>query len=128
MELHRNVVGWFEVPVTNMERAMKFYETVFGFKLERHEMGELDMAWFPFSDAPGAPGSLVYHKEFYKPSNDGVLIYFTCHSGDLNNELAKVEPAGGKILIPKKLITEDVGYMALCVDTEGNRIALHSGS
>ena len=124
--MNRNVVGWFEIPVTNMDRAIGFYEAVFGFKLERHEMGELEMAWFPFADVPGAPGSLVYHKEFYKPSTDGALIYFTCHSGDLDNELAKIEPAGGKVMMSKKLITEDVGYMALCIDSEGNRIALHS--
>ena len=124
--MKRNVVGWFEIPVTNMERAIKFYQIVFDLKLERHEMGELDMAWFPFADVPGATGSLVFHKEFYKPSTDGVLIYFTCSSGDLSNELKKIEPAGGKVLMLKKLITEDVGYMALCIDTEGNRIALHS--
>jgi hypothetical protein len=126
MELTRNVVGWFEIPVGNMERAIKFYEKVFSLKLKRHEMGEFDMASFPFADVPGSPGALVSHKEFYKPSTDGVLIYFTCHSGDLSNELAKVESAGGKVLMPKKLISEDVGYMALCIDTEGNRIALHS--
>ena len=126
MELKRNAVGWFEIPVNNMERAIKFYESAFGYKLERHQMGELDMAWFPFADVPGSPGTLVYHKEFYKPSADGVLIYFTCLSGDLSNELAKVEPAGGKILVPKTLITDDVGYMAGCTDTESNRIALHS--
>ncbi|NWF50363.1 MAG: VOC family protein [Ignavibacteriaceae bacterium] len=126
MELKNNVVGWFEIPVSNMERAMKFYEAVFNLKLERHQMGELDMAWFPFADVPGSPGSLVYHKEFYTPSSDGVLIYFTAHSGDLNNELSLVEPAGGQTLMPKTLIGEEIGYMALFLDTEGNRIALHS--
>ena len=126
MELARNIVGWIEIPVAEMNRAIKFYETVFDYKLERHEMGELDMAWFPAADVPGSPGTLVCHKDFYKPSTDGVLIYFTCMSGDLSNELAKVESAGGKVLMPKKLITEEIGYMALCVDTEGNRIALHS--
>ena len=55
-----------------------------------------------------------------------MLIYFTSPSGDLSNELTKVESAGGKVLMPKKLITDDIGYMALCIDTEGNRIALHS--
>ena len=124
--MNANAVGWFEIPVSNMERAIKFYESVFDYKLERHQMGELDMAWFPFGDLPGAPGSLVHHKEFYKPSTDGTLIYFTCHSGDLKNELSKVEPSGGKILVPKTLITKDIGYMAVCMDTEGNRIALHS--
>lgn len=84
------------------------------------------MAWFPSADIPGASGTLVYHKEFYKTSTDGVLIYFMCNSGDLGNELSRVESAGGKVLMPKKLITEDISYMALCVDTEGNRIALHS--
>src|SRR4030066_313042 len=108
MEMKRNVVGWFEIPVTNMQRAIKFYQTVFDLKLERHQLGELDMAWFPFADVPGSPGSLVFHKEFYKPSTDGVLIYFTAQSGDLSNELAKVEPAGGKVLMQKKLITENI--------------------
>ena len=126
MEIKTNAVGWFEIPVTNMDRAVKFYEAVFGYKLERHQMGELDMSWFPFAEAPGSPGTLVFHKDFYKPSMDGVLIYFTSPSGDLSNELTKVESAGGKVLMPKKLITDDIGYMALCKDTEGNRIALHS--
>jgi len=128
MEINRNAVGWFEIPVNDMERAIKFYEAVFEYKLERHQMGPLDIAWFPSAEIPGAAGTLVFHKEFYKPSPEGVLIYFTCHSGDLANELARVESAGGKVLMTKKLITDDVGYMALCVDSEGNRIALHSRS
>ena len=126
MEMKNNVVGWFEIPVANMERAIKFYETVFSFKLERHQMGPLDMAWFPTVEGNGAMGSLVYHKEHYKPSTDGTLVYFTAHSGDLTLELAKVDAAGGKVLAPKKLIADDYGYMALIMDTEGNRIALHS--
>lgn len=128
MELKNNAVGWFEIPVTSMARAIKFYETVFEYKLERHQMKELDMAWFPFADVPGAPGTLVFHKEFYKPSTDGVLIYLTSPSGDLSNELAKIESAGGKIVVPKTLITEDIGFMAVFIDSEGNRIALHSRS
>lgn len=123
-----NAVGWFEIPVADMERAMKFYEAVFAVKLERHQMGPLDMAWFPsLEEGKGAAGSLVYHKEWYQPSSmAGVLIYFTAHSGDLQNELARVEPAGGKILMPRKQISEEYGYMAVVLDTEGNRIALHS--
>lgn len=125
--MKNNVVGWFEVPVANMERAIKFYETVFDFKLERHQMGPLDMAWFPWVEqGGGSPGSLVHNAAFYKPSADGTLVYFTAHSGDLANELARVEGAGGKVLAPKRQISEDYGYMALCLDTEGNRIALHS--
>jgi predicted enzyme related to lactoylglutathione lyase len=127
MEPTHNVVGWFEIPVSNMARAVKFYETLFGFKLQRQTMGEFDMAWFPWlQTGTGSPGSLVYSPEHYTPSDKGALVYFTAFSGDLNNELGRVEKAGGKVLRQKTLITEDIGYMALLLDTEGNRIALHS--
>lgn len=127
MEIKSNVIGWFEIPVYDMERAVKFYETVFDVHLSRNQMGVLDMAWFPYTDNGfGAGGSLVYNLEFYKPSPDGVLIYFIAQSGDLINELSRVENAGGKILIGKKLIAEGYGFMAVFIDTEGNRIALHS--
>ena len=127
MEQKSNIVGWFEIPVTNMERAMKFYETVLDIKLSRNQMGSLDMAWFPWvEEGKGSAGSLVYHPDFYRPSMDGVLIYLTTQTGDLNDELMRVEKAGGKIIQQKTMIAEDYGYMALFIDTEGNRIALHS--
>jgi predicted enzyme related to lactoylglutathione lyase len=85
------------------------------------------MAWFPWiEDAVGAPGSLVQMEESYKPSMDGVLIYFTSPSGDVDNEMARVEQAGGKLLLPKTHISEDVGFYGLFLDTEGIRIAIHS--
>lgn len=125
--MKNNAVGWFEIPVSNMERAMGFYETVLDLKMDRNQMGPLDMAWFPWKeDGLGSPGSLVLHEEFYKPSADGVLIYLTAHSGDLANELARVETAGGKVLQPKTKISDEYGFMALILDTEGNRVALHS--
>ena len=124
---NKNVVGWFEIPVSDMERAIKFYETVFGISLHRNQLDGLDMAWFPWEeDGLGCSGSLVFNPEFYKPSADGTLIYFTPKSGDLANELALVEAAGGKVLMQKKLIAEDIGYMGLLMDTEGNRVAIHS--
>jgi hypothetical protein len=125
--MNKNVVGWFEIPVANMQRAIQFYEIVFDFKLSRHLLGPIDMAWFPsVENASGSPGALVYNESAYKPSRDGVLIYFTAGSGDLSIELSKVESSGGKILLPKRQISEKVGYMALISDSEGNRIALLS--
>jgi len=125
--MQNNVVGWFEIPVENMERAVAFYEKVLDLKLDRHQMGPLDMAWFPWNEqGTGSPGSLVHFPAAYKPSSDGVLIYLTAHSGDLSNELSRVEKAGGKVLQGKTQISEDYGYMALIVDSEGNRVALHS--
>ena len=122
-----NAVGWFEIPVTDMERAIKFYQNVFKVELARNEVGGLVMAWFPWVEGgTGAAGSLVYEKERYKPSKDGVLIYFTSQAGDVADELSRVEAEGGKMLLPKTLITEDIGYMGVFIDSEGNRIAVHS--
>ncbi|MEJ8801952.1 VOC family protein [Pontibacter sp. H249] len=127
MSHQNNVVGWFEIPTTDLQRSIKFYEAVFGFKMQYVPMGELEMAWFPSNEeGAGAGGTLIYHKEWYKPSTDGVLVYFSSPSGDLANELPKVEAAGGQVLQEKTLIAEDIGYMGIFLDSEGNRIALHS--
>jgi len=121
-----NVVGWIEIPVTDMDRAINFYENVLDISLSRNQMGPLDMAWFPYVDnSIGSGGSLVCHPEFYKPSSDGTLVYFTSPSGNIDTELARVESNGGKVLMPRKLIAEGFGYMGLFIDSEGNRVALH---
>lgn len=123
--MKENAVGWFEIPVSNMDRAIKFYETVFNVKLNAQPMGSIVMAWFEHhKDSYGAGGALVYHEEFYKPSMNGALVYFNCE--DLSNELSRIEKEGGKIIQEKTLIAEEVGYMAIFIDTEGNRVALHS--
>ena len=125
--MKENIVNWFELPVLNMERAKRFYEDVFEIATSVHDLGGLIMGWFPppSDSAYGATGSLVSHEE-YKPSEtDGPLIYFNVPSGDMNNELSRVETAGGKVLKEKTLISEETGYMAVIIDTEGNRIALY---
>lgn len=123
--MEHNAVGWFEIPVSEMDRAKKFYEAVFDIAISVHEFGGFTMGWFPSDHSkPGATGSLVQH-EMYKPSlTDGVLIYFSCK--DVSIELDRVEVSGGEILQPKTEIGEGHGFMALMKDTEGNRIALHS--
>lgn len=118
-------VGWFEIPVTNMERAMAFYEAVFDCKLERNQMGPFDMAWFQWDEnGKGAGGSLVRFEDAYTPSHAGTLAYFS--SEDVSIELGNIERAGGKVLQPKTEISPEIGYMGLFEDTEGNRVALHS--
>lgn len=127
--MDHNILGWFEIPVEDMDRAIKFYETVFDLSLTRQKMGVLDMALFPnFPEAKGSSGSLVHFPDFYKTSHDGPLVYFTAFSGDLSNELKRVPEAGGKVILEKKLIAENVGYMGLFEDSEGNRMAIHSQS
>ena len=120
------MVGWFEIPVTDMDRARTFYETVFEVGIQVHQIGELEMGWFPMADGKkGAAGSLVKHPDFYHPSSTaGVVIYFSCK--DVAVSLERVSRAGGTVLQPKKAVGEGYGYMGLFLDTEGNRIALHS--
>ncbi len=119
------MVGWFEIPVNDMDRAKTFYEKVFDVSISVHDLGRIIMGWFPdVSDKKGTSGSLVKH-ELYTPSTtDGPLIYFTCP--DLTMELNRVEAAGGEIMQPKTEIGGGHGFMGLIKDTEGNRIALHS--
>ena len=124
--METNMVGWFEIPVEDMNRAIKFYEAVFEVRLQLQDLNELAMAIFPFAEGKsGSWGALVKHPEFYRTSpTHGPLLYFS--SRDVQEEVSRIEKAGGKVLQPKKLISEGVGYMALFLDTEGNRIALHS--
>jgi hypothetical protein len=125
-----NMISWFEVPVTDMDRAKKFYETVFNVEISIQEFGGVLMGWFPPAEditAPGISGSLVKSEGNYIPSaTHGSVVYFNSQSGDISDELSRVEAAGGKILQDKTLISNDIGYMAQVIDSEGNRIALYN--
>ena len=123
--MDNNMVGWFEIPVTDMERAKAFYDAVFEIEISVQDFGGVLMGWFPFAeDKPGASGSLIRHEAYEPSDHKGVLIYFI--SEDVNNEISRVEAAGGTVAQAKTQISPDVGYMALFIDSEGNRIALHS--
>ena len=94
-----NIAVWFEIPVSDMNRAIRFYEEVFVFKLTPMPLEGLDKAWFTWNqEGQGAPGSLVCNPKFYKPSADGVLIYLSSPAGDLNIELDLMESAGRRVL------------------------------
>ena len=123
--MEHNMVGWFEIPVLNMDRAQKFYNKVFNVDIQLHDFSGVLMGWFPFVDGKkGASGSLVQNRAYIPDEKKGVLIYFS--SVDVNDEMSRVQGAGGKIIQPKTMISKDIGYMALFLDSEGNRIALHS--
>lgn len=125
MNLKKNVVGWFELPASDLKRAKKFYEAILSVKLQDIEMGTgLKMAMFPVQEG-GVGGALCEHKDFYKPSHDGTLVYLSADP-DLQLILDKIKKHGGKELMPKTQISEEYGYMALFEDSEGNRVALHS--
>jgi uncharacterized protein len=119
----KNLAVWFEIPVTDMERAKNFYSFVFHLDIQVEEMGGTPYGFFPTQDY-GNSGALVKRMDF-QPSAKAATIYL--HGGhDLSDPLSRVETAGGRILVPKTLISKEMGYYALFLDTEGNRVGLHS--
>lgn len=124
--MKHNMVGWFEIPVNDMDRAKAFYETVFKIEIQVVDFGGILMGWFPDrGEAPGAQGALI-KQESYIPSQEGTLVYFI--SEDVQNELDSIVAAGGKIYQPKTQISPEHGFMGVFIDTEGNRLALHSSN
>ena len=122
-----NAISWFEIPATDLTRAQKFYETIFGITLNPLDLPNIKMRMFPIDDIiTGVSGAVVDSGGFHKPSaTDGPLIYLNGNP-DLQLVLDKVEAAGGKIMVPKTEISPEYGCMAVIIDTEGNRIGLHS--
>lgn len=124
----KNAINWFEIPASDIDRARKFYEGIFDFEMFDLNIGDgLSMVLFPAVSGT-VNGALIQYEDMYKPSDSmGPLLYLNANP-DVQPVLDRVEEAGGKILIPKRLITEDNGYMAVIIDSEGNRIALHSNN
>lgn len=113
--------NWFEIPATDLIRAKKFYETIFETTPETLDLGALKMCIFPYKEV----GCALCQHEGYQPSANGILVYMNANP-DLNNVLNHVEEAGGKVIRQKSQISPELGYMAIFLDPEGNRLALHS--
>lgn len=118
-----NTIVWFEIPVNDFERAKKFYEELLGKELQVDEMGGAKMGFFKM-EGEGVGGAIC-KGEGYEPTNKGTMVYFNC-GDDLQPFQEKIEPAGGKVIVPKTLIMEEIGYFCLFFDTEGNKVALWS--
>lgn len=122
MPIQPNPVNWFEIPASDLARAKKFYESVFGVELAENEMGPSKMAWFPMEmGAAGAAGTLI-QAEGYTPSHEGSLVYI--HVPKIDVALERIGEAGGKTLLPRISIGQH-GFIAHFEDSEGNRVALH---
>lgn len=124
--IFKNAISWFEIPATDLNRAQKFYETIFDIQMIPLDTPALKMKLFPLENMADVGGALVDSGGFHKPSaTDGPLIYLNANP-DVQWVLDKIEAAGGQIIMPKTEISPEYGHMALFLDTEGNRIALHS--
>jgi len=117
-----NYISWFEIPALNFERAVNFYNNIYQIIMETNAMNGYTMAFFP--TVAGVGGAIICG-EGSEPSDKGALLYLN-GGEDLDNVLNRVESSGGRILLSKQQINEDAGYFALFIDTEGNKLALHS--
>lgn len=123
----QHAISWFEIGTTDLDRATRFYESIFGIQFMPLDLPNIRMRMFPLDDMMNqVGGALVHSGGFHKPSaTEGPLVYLNANP-DVQQVLDRVEAAGGKILVPKTEISPEYGYMAVILDTEGNRIALHS--
>ncbi len=118
----KNFISWFEIPAVNFQQAVDFYNHIYGITMEQVSDENYAMAFFPANKGIGGavvagPGST--------PGDSGPLIYLNAGE-DLNPILQKVEEAGGRIVMSKTLINEESGYFAIFIDSQGNKLALHS--
>lgn len=121
-----HAISWFEIPANDLKRAAAFYTHILGRKVAIETFGDLQMA--PLSDynEPGSVSGAIMKYEGYIPSEThGPLLYLN-GGENLQNMLDRVAPAGGKVIMPKTQISPEQGYMAMFIDSEGNRMALHS--
>lgn len=118
-----NAINWFEIPVTNFTRAKKFYETLLGAEIMEMPFPDGKYGMLPADMEKGVGGGIV-QGEGFEPSDKGTIVYLN-GGDDLSGSLSRVEQAGGKIVMPKTSIGQN-GFMALFIDTEGNKVALHS--
>lgn len=120
-----NALNWFEISVLDINRAKDFYEKVFNIEMPLQEMMGRKMAYFPSENMNGKVSGALVESSTHQPSADGAKIYLNGNP-DLSAALDNIVAAGGQVLMPKTKISDDIGFMAFFLDTEGNAVALHS--
>jgi predicted enzyme related to lactoylglutathione lyase len=116
-------INWFEIPVTDMARATRFYETLFTTKLKEENMGSGTLAIF--CDPKGEGVGCLMKGDNMEPTSAGTINYLDA-GASLQIVLDRVAAAGGKIVLDKFTLPRDLGVIAHVIDTEGNRIGLHA--
>jgi predicted enzyme related to lactoylglutathione lyase len=118
-----NLINWFEIPAADFNRALSFYKAILGLDIKEAEMFGTKIGFFP-TDGKNVSGAIVQGED-YKPSTDGVVAYLN-GGKDLQLVLDKVEKNNGKVIVSKTQISPEMGYMGIFIDTEGNKMAIHS--
>ena len=123
-----NIITWFEIPVTDIDRAKKFFETILDIKMIQRADGNDEAVFFPFNPniiqaTSGRVTGVLSKSERNSPSDNGTVVYINA-SPNIQKVLDKVEQAGGKIIVPKTQIP--AGFIAIIIDSEGNKVGLHA--
>ncbi|MBL7711787.1 MAG: VOC family protein [Chitinophagaceae bacterium] len=118
-----NLVSIIEIPVADFARAVTFYQAVLGVPIEATDMQGTQMGIIPNEE--GTVNVVLAKGPDYKPTAEGTVIYINAGQ-DLQSMLDKIEPNGGKVLVPKTQISPEMGFFALFTDTEGNKLGLHA--
>ena len=126
MEATTHAISWFEVAALDFERARAFYSAIFDYDMPKMQMGPNTLGSFPYVQGVGIGGAIVKGAG-YIPARTGALVYLNA-GADLSRVLARVAPAGGMVLRPKTEVAPGLGFYAEFVDTEGNRLGLHSAA
>ncbi|MGW9684551.1 VOC family protein [Flagellimonas sp. 2504JD1-5] len=121
--LMKSYVSIFEIPVSDITRAIDFYQAILDINIEKMEFPGVEMGLLPLEDQMVV--GVIMKGEGYNPSPDGVTVYLN-GGNDLQVILDKVKSNGGKILIPKTPHADEVGFFAIFLDSEGNKMSLHS--
>jgi predicted enzyme related to lactoylglutathione lyase len=123
-----NVITWFEIPVSDINRAKKFYETILSIEMVIRKDGEDEAVFFPFNPdvvqaTSGRVTGVLSKSARNQTSSNGTMVYINA-SPNIQTVLDKVEQGGGKIIAPKFLIP--AGFIAVIIDSEGNKVGLHA--
>ena len=123
-----NIITWFEIPVSDVDRGKAFYETILNIQMVKRADGNDEAVFFPFNPdviqaTSGRVTGVLSKSGRNNPSSNGTIVYINA-SPSIQIVLDKVEHAGGKIVVPKTQIP--AGFIAIIIDTEGNKVGLHA--
>lgn len=116
-------ISFFEIPATDISRAIAFYQSILDIKIEKMEMPGMEMGVFPYENQ--AVHAVIMKDDSLKPSANGITVYLN-GGNDLQVALDKVEKNGGSVMLPKTAHPDESGFFALILDSEGNKLGLTS--
>jgi len=120
-----NTLNWFEIPAKNFKRATTFYAKVLDAQIHVDPNPNMQYAYLPSDPQKGGFGGAIASGENFVPAMTGTTVYLD-GGNDLSVPLGRVESAGGKVILPKTAIGDNRGFIALFIDTEGNKVGFHS--